>query len=320
MGTVVVDRRGARLGYGGGAITVREPDGRLRSIPLRMVERLVVVGAVELETTIFTRLATQGAMVLLMPGRSAQRGQWLYGMGHGDAGRRLGQYSMAMDPKAVHAWSARFVAGRILGQARLLYRMGVTRSDRRRDLEAGRRALMRLRRELIHADTVEGLRGLEGAAAARFFAAYRGAFPASAGFRDRNRRPPKDPVNAALSLGYTLLHGDALRALGRSGLDPMLGFLHAPAHGRESLACDLVELGRARVEWWVWRLFAEQALRPEDFSREQGAVRLGKAARGVFFGSYERHAPLHRRWFRRYAEALARAAVARQRANGRGGE
>src|SRR5699024_6734114 len=156
-----------------------------------------------------------------------------------------------------------------------------------------------------HAQDRATLRGIEGAAAARFFHAYRLLFAPSLHFHRRNRRPPRDPVNAALSLGYTLVHGEATAALARAGLDPMLGFLHDPLHNRESLACDFVELVRPRIEQLVWRLFADQELRGEQFNQESGASRMGKAARRTFFPAYERHAWLHRRWFKRYARKLA---------------
>jgi len=152
------------------------------------------------------------------------------------------------------------------------------------------------------------LRGYEGAATQAFFAGYRAMLPASCGFDGRNRRPPRDPVNATLSLGYTLSHGDALRAAYRAGLDPSLGLLHEPHYGRDSLACDLNELARGRVEWMVWRLFAEQWLRAEDFHPQaDGAVWLGKSARARFYAHYEQHAGNHRRWLRQAAQFLARA-------------
>jgi hypothetical protein len=67
-------------------------------------------------------------------------------------------------------------------------------------------------------------------------------------FGGRNRRPPRDPANAVLSLGYTLLHFEAVRACYGAGLDPMIGFFHNLDFGRESLACDLVEPLRPRLD------------------------------------------------------------------------
>ena len=127
----------------------------------------------------------------------------------------------------------------------------------------------------------DALMGIEGAAAAAFFRAYATLFPSSLGFAQRRRRPPPDPVNVCLSLGYTLLHHIAVREVQIVGLDPLLGFLHVPERGRELLACDLVEPLRPHVEEWVWRALAERRLRGEHFTCEKGGGCLlgqGRAA------------------------------------------
>ncbi|MDN5874077.1 MAG: CRISPR-associated endonuclease Cas1, partial [Sinobacteraceae bacterium] len=265
---VVIDQRGARLGHQAGALIVRMPKQPPRSIPLNLINQLVLAAAVEVQSTLFTHLAERGIGVVIMPGRGHRRSMFLYGAGHGDAARRLGQYHLVSDPLTAHWWARRFVAFKLIGGARLLRRALARRPDCRHGLT---RATAQLRAALIQArraDNRERLRGIEGAASAAFLRAYRALFPVSLEFFGRNRRPPRDPVNAALSLGYTLAHGDATRAIAHAGLDPMLGFLHEAAYSRESLACDFVELARPRIEHLVWRLFAERQLRGEQFTRD----------------------------------------------------
>jgi CRISPR-associated protein Cas1 len=150
-------------------------------------------------------------------------------------------------------------------------------------------------------------RGLEGAAAAAYFRGYVCLFPESARFENRNRRPPKDPVNACLSLGYTLLHFDAVRACHVAGLDPLVGFYHRPAFGRESMACDLIEPLRPAIDRWTWHLFRDRTLRPESFSQDKGACLLNKAGRGRFYPAYEVVAAGLRRHLRRECSVIARA-------------
>jgi CRISPR-associated endonuclease Cas1 len=90
--------------------------------------------------------------------------------------------------------------------------------------------------------------------------------PPALQFTGRNRRPPRDPVNACLSLGYTLLHAQAVQACAVAGLDPLLGFYHRPAFGRESLASDLIEALRPAVDLWVWELVRSRTLLEDHFS------------------------------------------------------
>ncbi len=162
--------------------------------------------------------------------------------------------------------------------------------------------------KVVNAKHRATVRGLEGAGAAAFFRGYTQLFAPALCFQARRRRPPPDPVNVCLSLGYTLLHAQAVQACWASGLDPMIGFLHLPCHGRESLACDLVEPWRAHVERWVWRQFSDRHQRPEHFGRDgAGACLIGKAGRAQFYESID---PLQQhcgKGMHRQAQALARA-------------
>lgn len=305
MNTLIIDQRGAILSHQSGALVVRVRDQKPRTIPLNLVSRLVLSGAVQIDSALLSQFAERGISLVAMPGRGNRRAAFLYGIGHGDAARRLRQYQLVLDPSVSTQWARRFISLKIAGGIRLLRHALELRPDARYPLTSGLNDLGSALGNVRIATTTETLRGMEGAASARFFAAYRALFPESLDFTTRNRRPPRDPVNAALSLGYTLLHADALRALVASGMDPMLGFLHEPAYGRESLACDLVEIARPRVDHMVWRLFAERQLSAERFTNDNGACRINKQARAIFFGSFEKQAHLHRKWFQRYARALA---------------
>jgi CRISPR-associated protein Cas1 len=154
--------------------------------------------------------------------------------------------------------------------------------------------------------SIASLRGFEGAAAAAYFGAYVHLFPGSLNFSGRNKRPPPDPVNVCLSLGYTLLHYDAVRACQTVGLDAMLGFYHDVCFNRESLACDLMEPLRPVIDAWVWQLFRDRQLRLEHFSDDNGRCQMNKAGRQCFYAFYETKAGPVRRLLRRYGYALAK--------------
>lgn len=318
MGLLVIDRRGSRIALDGGSITVREAEERPRRVPVTAVDHLVVIGNITIDGSVCTRLAELGAAITFLPGRGSRPAAVLTAPGHGDAARRLGQYRLTRTEASRLPFARRFVRARVVATRRLLRSALRDRPDQRRTLVQADGRLASILSDLPEAGTLASLRGLEGAAARAFFEGYQSLFPAPVRFHSRNRRPPRDPVNAALSLGYTLLHADAVRALHEHGLDPQLGFLHDPAWSRESLACDLVELGRGRVERMVWRLFAERTLEAESFSRDGDGCRLGKTRRAAFFTAYARMAPLHRRWLRRTARMLARTCVAEPSAAGVG--
>lgn len=305
MSTLVIDHRGASLEHKSGALVVRIPDQPPRNVPLNMLQRLVIASSTQIDSNLLTHLAENGICLLAMPGRGYRRSACMYSFGHGDASRRLGQYQMVQNQQAAFTWARHLVAYKVAGSIRLLRRALVKRPDCRRPIVRGGIQAKAAFSKIRTATSVETLRGIEGAASASYFAAYRSLFAPALGFENRNRRPPRDPVNAALSLGYTLLHADAVNAIVKAGLDPMLGFLHEPAYSRESLACDLVEPARTRIDQLVWRLFAEQDLRADNFKRDGDASRMNKIARHHFYAAYEEQAKVHRHWFNRYAQLLA---------------
>ena len=141
-------------------------------------------------------------------------------------------------------------------------------------------------RQLQKADCLETVRGIEGDAASRYFAVFgRLIRQKEFSFDGRNRRPPRDPVNALLSLLYSVLGKEISGALQSVGLDPQVGFLHADRPGRDSLAQDILEEFRA---WWIDRLVLSLVNRKQiqisDFVTEaSGAIQLKDDSRKHLF-------------------------------------
>lgn len=134
------------------------------------------------------------------------------------------------------------------------------------------------------------LQGYEGAGSAAYFDGFGRLVRGEAGleFETRNRRPPRDPVNALLSYGYSLLHHQCSSALQTCGLDPYIGFLHSSQYGKPALALDLMEEFRAPiVDSVVLTLINNRALKADDFIGELGTFRLKDGARRTFLEKYE---------------------------------
>jgi CRISPR-associated protein Cas1 len=288
VATLYVDRKGYALQLRDGAVELRAGGELVRSVPAGLVERVVLRADTALASTTLAALAERGVGVVAFGGRGGQRVAHLVGRPHGSARARVAQCQRVGDGAFAAAWCRAIVRRKLLNQRRLLRTALGQRPDLRKPLTDAAGGIERCLQRLATAADREALRGLEGAAAAAFFRGYTELFAPALGFERRRRRPPPDPVNACLSLGYTLLHAQAVAAAWGAGLDPMVGFLHLPAYGRESLACDLAEPWRAEVERWVWQQFRERWLRPEHFGRDgAGACLIGKAARGHFYAGIE---------------------------------
>lgn len=140
------------------------------------------------------------------------------------------------------------------------------------------------------AGTLDQLRGIEGAASAAWFALLARLLNPPWQFAQRVRRPPTDPVNALLSLGYTWLLTRTIASCEAAGLEIYLGALHDYRPGRPSLACDLVEpLRIPAVDRWLVTLCNQNRVGPSDFCSENGGIRLQPAAFGRILRDWEEH-------------------------------
>lgn len=155
------------------------------------------------------------------------------------------------------------------------------------------RQLKILRESVKSADSTQVLLGIEGAAARIYFSLFNIIIKktecSNFNFQKRNRRPPEDPVNAMLSLSYSLLLKDCLTACMTVGLDPYIGFYHQPKHGRPALALDIMEEFRPIIaDSVVFYLTNNKILKNEDFYQTPSACYLNDKGRKKFFEAYEK--------------------------------
>lgn len=298
MDTLFIDRKDSALTVESKHLVIRHPAQRqLITAPLAKLKSVIVAAEVAINSKLLWQLAAHQVNLVVLHPREAKFSAQLFANGqHGNIQRRLGQYRLSQQLAQNTLLANRLVASRLLGMSRLLQLSLTKRPDLRLPLLlASKRQLQQ--RQLLQSDPqpIASLLGIEGSAAAGYFSAWGQLLPRELAFSGRKRRPPPDPVNVALSLGFTLLTNELSKQLVANGLDPMLGIYHQPSYGRDSLSCDLCEMFRHRVEGWVWRLFAEQTLTLEHFGQQEPACILNKAGRAVFY----------REWYRFRSQQLA---------------
>lgn len=189
----------------------------------------------------------------------------------------------------------RFGLARTLVGDKIGSQIGAARHFQRHGVGIASEPLDRLKAladQVKQSSSIESLRGIEGMAASVWFSLFARLIHKPFQFPKRIRRPPTDPVNALLSLGYTLLTARTAARLTALGYDVALGCLHEFRSGRPSLACDHVEpLRVVAVDRWVLRVLNERKLKPGDFEEPhpQRGVRLLKAALPRVVASWEIH-------------------------------
>ena len=205
---------------------------------------------------------------------------------------RTSQMKALEDKEHSRAIASNIVAGKILNTRNVLLRR-IRDHGADPDCENAISDLARLVRSLRKAESIDVIRGIEGEAAACYFAVFNKLILTQEecfAIQNRNRRPPLDPTNALLSFLYTLLAHDCTGALESVGLDPQIGFLHALRSGRDSLAMDLMEEFRAPLaDRMALSLINRQQLSAKSFKvTESGAVVMTEDARKTVLVAWQK--------------------------------
>ncbi|MGQ0765411.1 MAG: CRISPR-associated endonuclease Cas4g/Cas1g [Gemmatimonadota bacterium] len=281
-----VQEQGARVGKSGERLTVSKSGEELGSARLKDVGQLVLMGNVMISAQALHMLCDHGVPLV-----HVSRGHWFHGVTHGitlrNAFDRAAQFEAAADPVRVLRFAKAVVYGKGANQRTLL-----GRNIHPRPLQVLREMSMLLRKVDL-AEAPDQLLGLEGGLAARYFANFGELlkprdFDASWDFSSRNRRPPRDPVNALLSFGYALLAKECTVALLAEGLDPWWGLYHQPRHGRPALALDLMEEFRPLiVDSAVITAVNTGMITAGSFEQSAAACMLTAQGRKDFIRAYE---------------------------------
>ena len=287
MAILYVAQPGAELRKHGERLKVQWQDEVLTAIPLRDVERVVLLGPVQLSAAAAQTLLKKNIPVIF----ATTKGRYCGTLSSGQENTELllKQVDLYRDEGYRLGVAKAIVAAKIKHQRSLLRRYG--RNHPHPDIHEAANQITDLLSRLETAASVPESMGFEGQASALYFGVF-GKCLRQEGveFTHRNRRPPRDPVNALLSLGYMLVTGESVGALAALGLHLGLGFLHEIFPNRPSLALDLVELFRQPVvDRLTLSLFNRRIFTPDDFQeREDNGVRLTEEALKRYFFLYER--------------------------------
>jgi CRISPR-associated protein Cas1 len=291
---------GYRVGCKDEVLQIKDKDKVIEEVRMRDVSHVALLGNIQISTQ-----AIQSLCELEVPVTYFSMGGWFYGITRGHSMKnvflRMEQFRLAGDAMTCLSLARQFVHGKIRNQRTLLMR---------NHLEPPEPIILKLKRaseDALEAASLDELLGIEGAAASQYFQQFNGMVKVeddlpgleterkgekqstfNFNFSHRNRRPPADPVNAMLSLAYSMLAKDCTLAALAVGFDPYLGFYHQPRFGRPALGLDLMEEFRPLVaESTVLSCINNRVVTEKDFVRAGQAVNLTAAGRKRFFQTYE---------------------------------
>lgn len=285
MATLYVTEQGSKLTRESRRLLVVCGEETILEVPTIKVERVLIFGYAQITTQALELLLNEGIPTAFLSMEGRLKGT-LEPTRSKNIPLRVAQYETCRKSDFRLAVAKRIVAGKIRNQLRLVQRFQHNRPEL--DFTATQRDLNRLHGEVDRKTAAGGLLGLEGQATAVYFEAFRRMFK-RLGFERRTRRPPTDPANSLLSLGYTMLANEYMSAASAMGLDPHLGFLHVTSYGRPSLALDLCEeLRHPLVDMLTLDLVNRAILKEDNFSQESGGFMLNPEGRKRYFAKYER--------------------------------
>jgi CRISPR-associated protein Cas1 len=282
-------------------LIVKKHGEELQRVPIVGVQQVVIFGNVQISTQALGTLATLGVPVIFLTMYARFVAATMPTVAK-NVLLRDNQFKLFADPQRALGLSKAVVKAKISNQRTLLMRSLRSRSPdestngnengRGSDEPAAREMADLLSRVDRIADPAV-LLGTEGQAAALYFSQFPRMLKAAApgrgfDFKTRNRRPPKDPVNALLSFAYAILLKDCFSALCTVGFDPYHGFFHVGRHGKPSLALDLMEEFRAIIaDSVVLTLINNETLTAADFLIWRESCQLTEDGRKRFFDIYE---------------------------------
>jgi CRISPR-associated protein Cas1 len=296
LNTLYVTTQGAWLNKDGANIVVSVDGAEKGRMPAHLLGGLVCFGRVALSAPLLGFCAEEGICVTHL----SEHGRFLArveGPVSGNVLLRREQYRRADTEVQAARIAAAIVVGKTLNQRTVLrralrYHGEALDATGRNALQSAETRLSDIARRATRPQPLDPVRGLEGEAGQVYFGAFDHLIRAQKDvfrFAGRSRRPPLDPVNALLSLLYTVLVHDCRAALETVGLDPAVGFLHRDRPGRPSLALDLMEEFRAMLaDRLALSLINRRQLGDGDFRRmENGAVLLADEARKAVLVAYQ---------------------------------
>ena len=280
--TLILDRKELMARMDARTIRIDRPNAPVERIPLNMLDRVIVMGSPMVSCDVWRALASANIPAVLLPLRGNGAPAFM-GAGLSSAvDIRVKQHLARYDDECAAKISRWLIDEKIAGQTAVASEL--SKGDAA--LNDFSRKMGEYRAGLHRVSDRNSLMGYEGTAANLYFKTLANLLPKKWRFSGRNKRPPKDPVNALLSLSYTLAGSEVRNAIIEKGLDPGIAFVHAVQCGRESLVFDILEPIRPEADRFSFQLLKRKLnLKCFTTNTQEGCL-LNKEGRKHFYTAW----------------------------------
>ncbi len=282
MTTLYIQHNGCTLARQHNTLIIRHPEQK-RRIPVEKISAVVIGNGCHITSGAIELLLSLQVPVSFVDYHERFIGALLTPV-NGNQLLRREQYRAAERDDISIYFARHFIGGKAQNQRTLAQRYARERSELIEYVDQ----MACLIKHIDTGEDIPTIMGYEGQVAKLYFKSLGLIVGSSWEFTGRNRRPPRDPINAMLSYGYTVLEAFITSALHKVGLDPYVGFVHKPFPGRKSLALDLLEEFRpVIVDSAILGITGNQMLKPDDFTVDMNVCRMSEKARKTFLQRFQ---------------------------------
>jgi CRISPR-associated protein Cas1 len=274
------------------AIVIRRDDTELMRVPAISIEQIVIMGNATVSSFLVGYCCQHNILLSYVSEFGKYYGSFL-GEQNGNVLLRQKQYSLYHTSEEV-CIAKNIVLGKSINSRHTLLRALKNADEGNGEkISKASEKILNLIKNLLSAETVDSIRGIEGSIADIYFGVFDNMLKVKDSkmlFVKRSRRPPENCCNAMLSLLYTFLTLNCVSALETAGLDSEFGYLHALRSGRHSLACDLVEEFRsAMVDRFVITMINRKQVSYDDFENDESGIHFKKNKMNKFLQEWEKY-------------------------------
>lgn len=270
MSYLYVSDQSAVISYSANRFQVKYKDGMLKSIPAEMLEVIEVFGNVQITTQCLRECLQRGINIIYYSTKGAYFGR-VISPGHVNVFRQRRQAELGKDEKFCLEFSKKIIDAKIHNQIVVLRRYA---RNSRENIDRPIVEMKYMQQKVVEmAKSVDQLMGYEGNAARIYFRTLGKLIDPEFAFTGRNRRPPLDPFNSMLSLGYSIILNEIYGKLEGKGLNPYFGMLHQDREKHPTLASDMMEEWRAvLIDTTVMGILNGHELSVDDFYSEENKL------------------------------------------------
>lgn len=286
MSVLYLREQNAKISKQGNRIVVVQDNKNILDIPVRKVDRILIFGNIQITTQAMTVLLDEQVDVAFFSQRGRLKGT-LNGMMSKNIHLRLAQYECWHDESTRIQMGQQFIRSKLDNMVQILLRYNYNHTEA--DFGSSIDIIKQKAKTLSTMNNAESIMGVEGYSSRIYFECFARMCRREMQFPGRHKHPSTDPVNALLSLGYTLVGSEITAVLEGMSFDPYLGFLHGIKYGRQSLALDMLEEFRqAIIDPFTLKLINNRMFTEGDFvTSDDGGMLLNDEAFKRYIAYYE---------------------------------